>query len=48
MSSKLSGATMTETVYTVQDERGVVYPVTDSDRAARLSRAGLRVTAVVR
>lgn len=36
---------MTSTVYTVRDERGNAYPVTSSERAARLSRAGLRVTA---
>jgi hypothetical protein len=33
------------TVYTVRDERGHVATTTDHDRAARLSRAGLRVTA---
>ena len=32
-------------VYTVRDERGVRYRVFDADRAERLSRAGLRVTA---
>ena len=32
-------------VYTVRDDRGVTYPVFDADRAERLSRAGLRVTA---
>ena len=32
-------------VYTVRDERGVTYPVFDAERAERLSRAGLRVTA---
>ena len=34
------------TVYTVRDERGVCWPVFDADRAERLSRAGLRVSAV--
>jgi hypothetical protein len=33
------------TVYTVADARGVRWPVTDADRAERLSRAGYRVTA---
>jgi len=33
------------TVYTVRDERDVCWPVFDAERAARLSRAGLRVTA---
>jgi hypothetical protein len=33
------------TVYTVHDNRDVCYPVFDAERAARLSRAGLRVTA---
>ena len=32
-------------VYTVRDECGVTYPVFDAERAERLSRAGLRVTA---
>ena len=34
------------TVYTVSDDRGVTYPVFDTERAERLSRAGLTVTAV--
>ena len=34
------------TVYTVRDERGVVWPVFDVERAERLSRAGLRVSAL--
>ena len=34
------------TVYTVRDERGVAWPVFDPERAERLSRAGLRVSAV--
>ena len=33
------------TVYTVRDDRGVCWPVFDAERASRLSRAGLRVTA---
>lgn len=37
---------MPETVYTVRDDRGTAHPVTDPDRAERLSRAGLKVTAV--
>ena len=32
-------------IYTVRDDRGVTYPVFDAERAERLSRAGLRVTA---
>ena len=32
-------------VYTVRDDRGVTFPVFDAERAERLSRAGLRVTA---
>lgn len=39
---------MTETIYTVRDDRGVTYPVFDAERASRLSRAGLRVTATTR
>jgi hypothetical protein len=35
-----------QTLYHVRDERGNCYPVVYTDRAARLSRAGLRVTAV--
>jgi len=38
----------TETVYTVRDERGVTYPVFDAERAERLSRAGLEVSATTR
>lgn len=34
-----------QTVYTVRDERGNMHPVTDAERAERLSRAGFRVTA---
>jgi len=34
------------TVYTVRDERGVSWPVFDAERAERLSRAGLRVSAL--
>jgi len=34
-------------VYRVRDERGVAYRTTDTERAARLARAGLRVTAVM-
>ncbi|MFW5964387.1 MAG: hypothetical protein ACOCQM_05930 [Natronomonas sp.] len=34
------------TVYTVTDDRGVSWPVCDAERAERLSRAGLRVTAL--
>jgi hypothetical protein len=34
------------TVYSVRDDRGVTYPVFDAERAERLSRAGLTVTAV--
>ena len=33
------------TLYTVRDDRGETWPVFDADRAERLSRAGLRVTA---
>ena len=33
------------TVYTVRDDRGVCRPVFDPERAERLSRAGLTVTA---
>jgi len=35
----------TETVYTVSDERGVSWPVFNAEKAERLSRAGLAVTA---
>ena len=34
-------------VYRVCDERGVAYRTTDTERAARLAKAGLRVTAVM-
>lgn len=34
------------TEYTVSDERGIEYPIEDAERAERLSRSGLRVTAV--
>ena len=34
-------------VYHVRDERGVAYRTTDTERAARLAKAGLRVTAVM-
>ena len=37
---------MTQTIYTVRDDRGHAWPVLDADRAERLSRAGLRVSAV--
>jgi hypothetical protein len=33
------------TVYTVRDDRGGTHLVTDAERAERLSRAGLTVTA---
>ena len=33
------------TLYTVRDGRGVAWDVEDAERAERLSRAGLRVTA---
>lgn len=39
---------MTTTIYTVRDDRGVTHPVFDADRAERLSRAGLTVTAETR
>jgi hypothetical protein len=35
----------TETVYSVQDDRGVSWPVFNPEKAERLSRAGLTVTA---
>jgi hypothetical protein len=38
----------TETIYTVRDERGVTYPVFDAERAERLSRSGLSVSATTR
>jgi len=34
-------------VYHVCDERGLAYRTTDTERAARLARAGMRVTAVM-
>jgi very-short-patch-repair endonuclease len=37
-----------QTVYTVTDERGIATPITDTERAERLSRAGFTVTAVSR
>jgi len=37
---------MTTTTYTVTDDRGISYRTTDTERADRLARAGLRVTAV--
>lgn len=36
---------MIETVYTVADDRGVSWPVFDAEKAERLSREGLTVTA---
>lgn len=39
---------MPETIYTVRDEQGISYPVFDADRAERLSREGLRVSATTR
>lgn len=36
------------TVYHIRDERGHATTTTDSETAARLSRAGLRVAAVMR
>jgi hypothetical protein len=36
---------MTHTVYTVRDDCGETHPVTDAERAERLSRAGYVVTA---
>jgi len=39
---------MPETIYTVRDERGVAVPVTDAERAERLSREGYAVTAETR
>lgn len=39
---------MNQTLYTVTDERDVEHTITDSERAERLSRAGLRVTAETR
>lgn len=35
----------TQAVYRVRDDRGLTWTVFDSERADRLSRAGLRVTA---
>ena len=37
-----------ETIYTVRDERGVTYSVFDPERAERLSRSGLSVSATTR
>jgi len=34
------------TIYTIADDRGIVDKTTDSERAGRLSRAGLKVNAV--
>jgi hypothetical protein len=34
------------TTYTIRDERGVDWVTTDTERASRLARAGLTVTAV--
>lgn len=39
---------MSTTVYIVRDDRALVARVTDADRAERLSRAGLTVTATTR
>jgi len=39
---------MIETVYTVTDTRGITHPLTDAERAERLSRAGFEVTAQTR
>lgn len=36
---------MPTTAYTVHDERGAAYQTTNTEHAARLARAGLRVTA---
>jgi len=36
---------MSRTVYHIRDGRGRGHTTTDTERAARLSRAGLRVTA---
>jgi len=36
---------MPETRYDIHDDRGLAWTTTDTERAARLSRAGLRVTA---
>lgn len=37
---------MTHTTYTIKDERGIVEQTSDTERAARLSRAKLTVSAV--
>jgi len=37
---------MTHTIYTIEDDRRIVHKTTNAERAARLSRAGLTVTAV--
>jgi hypothetical protein len=39
---------MTQTVYIVSDNRGMSWLVRDAERAERLSRAGLTVTATTR
>jgi len=36
---------MTATFYQIEDDRGIAVGTWDTDRAARLSRAGLHVTA---
>ena len=36
------------TAYIIRDERGAVHRTTDTERAARLARAGFCVTAVTR
>lgn len=36
---------MPETFYEIEDERGVTYGTWETERAARLARAGLTVTA---
>ena len=36
------------TLYTVRDDRGIEHTLTDADRAERLAREGLRVTAETR
>jgi len=37
---------MPTTTYRVRDERGTTFCTTETERAARLSRAGLEVTAI--
>jgi len=39
---------MDVTRYTIRDGRGVAWTTTDTEAAARLSRAGFRVSAVLR